>query len=384
MLRVKGDSTGSERKAAEKLAQIILRSWPRVSDDPTNHIWIIVGAKCYGQKIKDIDLLLLASFEAGLPYRPDHAFSRSSQRKLPDEVLVENLCAAIEVKRHYPEDIRFEGSRVQVYYQDSGWEDAAGQNHRQGIAVKGYIKDNGLKSPWVTNLLWLPNVPEKILPQCLHNILGSDLTWEHFLDVMILNDKNRILRQKSKAQAPVLASASSPDIVARVADLFTKTLVPTKLVGQQRQETDRKLSKSEPRKHVEKAIREENERLRKAEAELLRNRKVWGLHNTKAKGNEEEGNELRLASLLQRRGKAEQNALIRQEKHTLRSAPFPSSPPPPAGFQPYPAPYYYSYPLLPTAPVRPPQQGTSTVLIVLLVLLAILGLAALGMLCVFL
>src|SRR5581483_8233441 len=293
MLWVKGDPTASEREAAEKLAQIILRSWPHVSDDPTNHIWIIVGAKCYGQKIKDIDLLLLASFETGLPYRPDHAFPQSSQRKLPDEVLVKNMCAAIEVKGHYPEDTRFEGSRVQVYYQDSGWKDAAYQNYQQGIAVKGYIKDNGLKSPWVTNLLWLLNVPEKNLPQCLHNILGSDLTWEHFLDVMILNDEPQIIHQRSKSRPPILASASSYDVIAKAADLFIKPLVPTQSVDHQGQEAEREQSEREPQRHAERAIREERQ-ARATEAEFLRYRKAWGQHNA------EEAEQLRKAKEAER------------------------------------------------------------------------------------
>ncbi len=223
MLHVMGDSTTSEYNAAVELRRIILRSWPNVISDLTHQIWIIAGAKCHGQPKRDIDILLLASFGAGLTYRPFLAFSSRGQLECPDEVLVRSICAAIEVKDHPPEKVRFEGSNVQVYYRE-GWKDVTEQNYQQRFSVRNYIEHHGYTSPWVTPFIWLRNVPTVDLPQPPHNILGSNLTWERFLNAM-----GQMHPPKWEFDAWVLASASSPDVIARAADLFTKSLEPTKL-----------------------------------------------------------------------------------------------------------------------------------------------------------
>ncbi len=222
MLHVMGDPSTSEYNAAVELRRLILHSWPAVSNDLKHQIWIIVGAKCHGQKKRDIDILLLASFGSKLTYHPFLSFYSYGQLEKPGEVQVKNLCAAIEIKDHSLGKVRFEGSRIQVLYKE-GWKDVTEQNDQQRFSVKNFVEHHGHASPWVVPLIWLRNVLTVDLPDPPHNILGSNLTWDYFLNIM-----GQMYPPKQTQEGWVLSCATS-DVIARTAVLFTKPFEPTKL-----------------------------------------------------------------------------------------------------------------------------------------------------------
>lgn len=223
MINVVGDPTTSEYEAAIELRRLLLKAWPDVDLSIKHRVWIIAGAKCHGQPKRDIDVLLLASFGDGLAYIPFLPFSVHGQLECPDKVRITSICAAIEVKDHAPEKVRFEGTNVKVYYRE-GWKDVTEQNHQQKFSVKNYIEHHGYISPWVTSFIWLRNVQTVDLPDPPHNILGSNLTWDRFLNVF-----GQLHPPRREYGDWVLSSATSSSVIFRAAELFTKPLEPTRL-----------------------------------------------------------------------------------------------------------------------------------------------------------
>jgi hypothetical protein len=70
-ITVLGQSDGSERDAADELRR---RLQPIIRD--SDLLAIVVGAKCFGEKRQDIDILALGIMAQGFRLRPEH---------LPDE-----------------------------------------------------------------------------------------------------------------------------------------------------------------------------------------------------------------------------------------------------------------------------------------------------------
>lgn len=228
MIQIIGDSTTAEYRAALELRRLIIQANPDLENNHEQKVWIIAGAKCHGQEIRDIDLLLLIDFGKGIKYQTFLPFDFRGNTINNKEITVETLAIIIEVKNHTPESgmLRFEGSKVQVRYQNHfEWKDATEQNERQLYSVKGYSKSYGLESPYLVGLVWLRNVATLQIPDTARNVIGSDISWDGLLNVIGRNKPPYFDRTSGKWTQ----SAGSPDSVTRLADLFTKVVEPTSL-----------------------------------------------------------------------------------------------------------------------------------------------------------
>jgi DNA polymerase III delta prime subunit len=225
MIQVFGDEQKREYEAACSLRDAIIKVWPTVVDDPVHDVRIIAGAKCHGQKRRDIDILLLASFGAGFTYRTFLAFQGYDEQIYePDQVQVDSLCVAIEVKDHSDQQVRFVGTTVEVLYQRK-WHNASEQNEEQIYSVKRYLQNQGIHSPWVSSVLWLRNIPSSSLPKRPHNIVGAHLTWDLLLNVI---GQMRPPRFKDGSWH-VSATTHNPNTLTQASDIFTKVIKPTRL-----------------------------------------------------------------------------------------------------------------------------------------------------------
>lgn len=225
MIQVFGDEHTREYEAACSLRDAIVKAWPTVAHDPIHDVRIIAGAKCHGQKRRDVDILLLASFGTGCTYSPFLAFQKNDgQLCEPDTVHVDSLCVAIEVKDHSEQVVRFVGTTVEVQYQGK-WHNASEQSEEQIFSVKKYLEHQGIPVPWVTSLLWLRNISVASLPNRPHNIIGSQVTWD-----LLLNVIGQISPPQYKnRQWHLSATNHNPTYLTRAADLFTKVIQPTRL-----------------------------------------------------------------------------------------------------------------------------------------------------------
>ncbi len=212
MIRIHGQKDNSpEYQAAEKLAGLAAASIVGLDEDGHIFLEIFPSAKCFGQKIQDIDLLVLFA-----NYRKEEI------RSLQNKTLIHSFCVSFELKGHPPHLVRFEGNRCVVKYNDSD-HDVTAQSDGQKYSIKKYIEKNSLSksSPWITNLIWLERVQNSLIPKSQNNILGSDATWEDLLEKVAL--------LSSRPGVNEVCCFSARGYMVNTLEVFSKTLVPSKI-----------------------------------------------------------------------------------------------------------------------------------------------------------
>jgi hypothetical protein len=230
MIELLGSNEGREYEAALRLRGLILESWPWLESDSTSTVKIIAGVQCHGQSKRDLDIVLLGNFSDHAAFSPFLSFSTfQGYLKIPDTVHVQSLCLIIEVKNHDLASIQFTGTHLDVRYlgdREAKWHSATDQNEAQKYSLKHYLEHNRVSSPYITNLLWLPNVSNADLPRRPHNILGGNSSWDLFLNVIMQLAIPRFYDNRWTL------SASSPDNFRGMLDtisVLTKTIEPTSL-----------------------------------------------------------------------------------------------------------------------------------------------------------
>jgi len=220
-IEVIGQTACSERDAGEELARLLA---PIVSDK--SHVNIVVGAKCYGQRRQDIDLLVLASFAPPIPIPRGSSRSDSFRR----EHVLSTLALVLEVKDHRPSDVRFVGNHVQVTY-DGQWRDVTSAVWEQRFSVREFLRRAGHPPPFVHSAIWLRNCPRADLPQTAHNILPAGPTLDDFFKLLIL--LHGVVRDSgTPQQAPEEIScglSNQADVIHAAALAFCKELRPSEL-----------------------------------------------------------------------------------------------------------------------------------------------------------
>jgi hypothetical protein len=189
MLRIHGNPEGLEAAAAVQLRHMIARAWPWVETDAAASVDIVTGVKCHGQaSTKDLDIVLLATLPPKTRFSPFLSFLRrwDNQWVRPSSVHVESLCIILELKHSDPADVRFIGTRLEVFYRNDSrpkWHNVSEQSHKQIFALKNYIESQRQAAPFITNLIWLANVEKDQLPPRPHNVIGANMNWELLLNV---------------------------------------------------------------------------------------------------------------------------------------------------------------------------------------------------------
>jgi len=214
LIDIRGTETGPERDAAESLRRIL---------SPVNspgNLLLIVGAKCIGEDVQDIDLLMLGSFGRGLSFTGRQGASRHQ------EIRLVNLCLALEVKDHSSGLVKFESQRVWVTYRD-GRRDATEQVQRQCLSLKRYLERNGLSPPRIEGALWLRNY-EGDIPTAASNVLGSNPS---ALEFFALIERIRAPKKDEDNDNWFIAFSTNQkvDRVRAAANFFTQKVTPTTL-----------------------------------------------------------------------------------------------------------------------------------------------------------
>ena len=165
MIELSGEANNSaERHAVNLLKKLITDYCPDIETNEMVKCTIITSATCYGEEVQDIDVLLLFF---------DH-------RPLSVQRGIKSICLALEIKAHGPESIKFEGNNCYVRYKNK-WHNASNQSEKQKYSIRDYIDKNteNFQPPFVTNLIWLVNVPSSALVDIpTNNIVGSDVSWD--------------------------------------------------------------------------------------------------------------------------------------------------------------------------------------------------------------
>lgn len=231
MIRVSGTSEGPEAAAARELCRILLQSWPWVEHDSRATVEVVAGVQCHGQSTRDLDVVLFATFPSRARFVPFLNFQRRGDHRWvrPAEVRVASLCLILEVKDNDQADVRFEGTRLEVRYRHDGvehWHGASEQSNKQVFALLNYLAGHHLEAPFITNIIWLRQVPNPQIPPRPHNLLGGGLTWEFLLNVV--SQLNPPFEREGEWVLEAWREGQ-PQNFAQVIRVLTQRLQPTRL-----------------------------------------------------------------------------------------------------------------------------------------------------------
>jgi AAA domain len=160
-IKVIGQPNTAEHEAGEAL-KAIFEAWLRPHQKGC--ILIASGFTCFGERTKDIDLVVVGQFENGIPCDVNLDGNRR-------KVYFHNFAFTIEVKDHPPEDIRFEGFRAEVRYRGA-WSDATEQSKNQRVALVNFLWGTVRWRPFTCSFIWFRNLRLDDLETCLRTLVA--------------------------------------------------------------------------------------------------------------------------------------------------------------------------------------------------------------------
>lgn len=220
MISIHGTPGTQEYVACERLRKLILQSWPDSGDAGLDDIRLVPSAKTYGQRVQDIDVILIGALKKPRPVESPDA--------KPSSFTILSFFWTIELKSHPRVD--FEGGKVYVEYaKNSKRHDASEQSEQQKYSVLGYLKANGITNlPRVVNFIWLSHVNRAGLPTGVHNIFGADDTWQGMLTRCLSLEKTN-LDKYERTMIQAIFPQTKPQEILDSATIFTRKLVATPL-----------------------------------------------------------------------------------------------------------------------------------------------------------
>jgi len=227
MIRVFGATDSPEYEAALQIRELFFSEYPDLRGSDKHQVTIIAGAKCHGQTVRDLDLVLLVNFDPPLTYQPVLSFanpSRPDQPETPASVHIQSICTIIELKGHPPDGVRFIGSTAEVKYRKQ-WHNVTEQSDKQIYSLKNYLSIKGLPTPYITNLIWFRNLQNVDLPPRPHNMLAGHITWNMLFSVIAQVNPPRLIHQ----QWTLTANPPNRETVEQIRLVLTEELIPTQL-----------------------------------------------------------------------------------------------------------------------------------------------------------
>jgi hypothetical protein len=219
IIRILGTEDLQEFEAATQLKDIFKRSIP---EEVEGEIIILPSFKCFGQEIRDIDLIVFGRFDSGFERNiktKGKVKNKVKEDRIFRKVKIDNFFCCIEVKDHPPRKIQFtSNSRILVKYKQK-WSDATDQSERQKYSIKNYLQETVQWTPYICNLIWLRNISKESLKenyessQWLHNCLPSDFGIDWFLHLLCSqnisyshNESGNYFLSCTMREDPILAS----------------------------------------------------------------------------------------------------------------------------------------------------------------------------------
>lgn len=188
MIVVSGVAEGDEYAAAKRLERRMLDLWPDLAQSRDDLVRIFVGLKMHGQKIEDLDLVVVGMFAEARSFDVEYKFyPRDGEPFAPRSARVRNFALVVEVKSHDATGVRFENSVASVRYVRNGqisWECVTEKNRAQMFEFKKWLDRFRLDNVHVQNLVLFTGLKERDLPRRPHVCIASDTSFERVLNVL--------------------------------------------------------------------------------------------------------------------------------------------------------------------------------------------------------
>lgn len=188
MIEITGITEGDEYAAAKRLERRMLDLWPDLARSRTDVVRIFVGLKMHGQKLEDLDLVVIGSFESPRDFDPEWRFySRDGEAFMPRSARVRNFALIVEVKSHDASGVRFENTAAFVRYVRNGaesWECVTEKNRTQMFEFKKWLDRFGLDQVHIQNFVLFTGLKERDLPPRPNVCIAGDTSFERMLNVL--------------------------------------------------------------------------------------------------------------------------------------------------------------------------------------------------------
>ena len=162
MIEVLGEAGTAEHDAALLIRDALVRTWPGIDQTPESddHVKIAASLKLSGQRISDIDVVVIGLFTGRRYIIPKGNVKDSDGASMMGtKIRVRSIVAAIEVKDHPPERMDISAGGVLVHYRD-GWKSATDQSDKQCHALRQYLCDAAGANPFVHRCVMLRGIEE--------------------------------------------------------------------------------------------------------------------------------------------------------------------------------------------------------------------------------
>jgi len=181
-----GDTNGSEYEAAMAIKQSLLLAFPDLQRNKNDIVKFFVGAKIYGEKREDIDIILAANFSTPRVYDVELVHHPHQGRDFtPRKAEVSNFLLNIEVKDHDQRLVKFEGANAIVKYTNpERSENATNQAREQMFSLKSFLRKKNMRNIYIQDLLFFTNLNEEDLPERPHNCFGYATTFHKILNII--------------------------------------------------------------------------------------------------------------------------------------------------------------------------------------------------------
>jgi len=231
VIEIVGLPGNPEYEAALQLKEAFIRTWPGIDSSPveSDHIKIASRAKLSGQKVSDIDIVVVANLRTKRYVIAKAGTLDADGSSIAGlKVRVRSFVVAVEVKDHSEHSIICEAGGVKVSYSD-GWKDATGQNEDQRYSLMNYLRDNTAENPWVYRCLILRGIQE--LPKhrgVTHPIAGAVAgSFDANAFLIAMASVNGLRKMGGEY---VISSTKEEDIIEMIlSDGLFKTLKPSGL-----------------------------------------------------------------------------------------------------------------------------------------------------------
>lgn len=217
-VRLIGTPEGQEYEAA-----VVVKSWFERECGPNDNVTIIPNAQVEGERVNDIDILVIGEF--GASFALDREAIPGGLEEAPYQL--SNFVLTLEVKTHDPSVIRItEGNKVSVRYHRH-WHNATDQSNNQKYALKNWIdRKLQLRAPIISNGIWLRNVTRRDLPIQPDHVLFADSQISDLFRLLDPNIFRRALQRKRKNPIdPVVVSSitgADQSVVKQLSSFFSE------------------------------------------------------------------------------------------------------------------------------------------------------------------
>ncbi|MET3414546.1 RNA helicase [Methylobacterium sp. 1030] len=230
MIVITGVTEGDEYEAAKRLERRLLDLWPDIAQSKADVVRIFVGLKMHGQKMEDLDLVVIGFFAEARSFDVEWKFyPRDGEPFTPKAARVRNFALVIEVKSHDAKGVRFENTAAFVKYTrngDASWQCVTEKNRSQMFEFKKWLDRFGLDNVHVQNLVLFTGLKERDLPRRPHVCIASDTSFERILNV--LGQVSGIREKDRKVTLSYGAEEAFARLLAPNSPLF-ETIAPTPL-----------------------------------------------------------------------------------------------------------------------------------------------------------